>query len=126
MSYYERNSPWLAIFCTICGREHKGLFAWHGKVCGTRCFRELEWRRACAIVGKGYKPDPEAIEGHWCVRYTLRCDRRTDGPFLSASEAREYVAKLAAEPGIADIILLPRTWQPEDVSPKPPPPIPDP
>ncbi len=46
--------------CPICG----GLMDWmkrYGRecgCCGSECYREFEWRRTLAVIGKDYYPDP--------------------------------------------------------------------
>jgi hypothetical protein len=52
------------LFCQICRVEFETDFNLRGgygankSCCNKKCFREWQWRRALAIIGKDYYPDP--------------------------------------------------------------------
>jgi hypothetical protein len=51
------------LHCCICTRpfqrQESGNGYWKRGVCGTLCFRELEWRDVLEILGEDYRPDPK-------------------------------------------------------------------
>lgn len=51
------------LLCCICGAKVNWTPRGEGIcVCGTECYREFDWRRTLAIMGKPYEPRPEEKE----------------------------------------------------------------
>lgn len=49
------------LFCNSCGRKItiKRSMGRQFKVCSSDCVKEMEWRNACCILQKPYRPRPE-------------------------------------------------------------------
>jgi len=47
------------------------------KVCSSECIKEMEWRNACAILGKPYRPSPETEA--WAKRVLGETDTSEKG-----------------------------------------------
>jgi len=51
------------IYCCICGLKHTTDFhlCHGGIVCSAECYKELEWRKVLAALGKHYRPQEKKI-----------------------------------------------------------------